>query len=468
MSADVCYIVTNGFAARMVLQSEVIPNLRAANKEVVVIAPNAHEENMKFYEQKYGIKILQSPLKESWFLSEYFILKRYVYEDIRNNPALWEKHLREIRSNKSKHPWRRIRPFLYYVVYFFASRFSLVRRFFKWYEKRLFRDKKVHQLLQEINPKVVVATYPSNLQESVYLNEAKNLNIKTVIHLLSWDNISTKGYFSAIADYFISWGKIMSDEFVQYYKFKRENIYETGVAHFDKHRNEVSEENRRKYMSQLNIDINRPYLLFGMSSPYFCPYEIEIVEWIAAKVQKGEYGEGVQFVVRPHPQNIQGHMANLTWLPRLQKLQSEDVAVDIPLLEKSEMAWNMNQEDIIKLVNIMAGAAVVLNSGSTFSIDALVHEIPVIITSFDSDKELPWHLSIKKTLKYEHVDKLVQTKGVSPVGNYAELDEWIVKFLKNRDLHAAERKTARSSYSGENDGKASLRISEAIIDILKR
>jgi hypothetical protein len=468
MSVDICYIVTHGFSARMVLQSEVIPNLRKEGKSVVVIAPNASEESMKRHEKEYGIKVIQSPVKGTWLMNEYFFLKRYLYEDIRNNPALWEKHLRETKDNKSKHPWRVVRPRLYYFLHKTFFRLAFIRKLLKATERLFLYDKKLQSLLREINPKVLICTYPSNLQESIYLNEARALNIKTVIHLLSWDNISCKGHFSAIGDYFISWGQIMSDEFVEYYQFNKDRIYETGVAHFDKHHNVVSAANINQYVSALGIDVKRPYLLFGMSSPYFAPYEIEVVEHIAAKIERGEYGDGVQFIVRPHPQNVQGNLADLSWLPRLQKLKSKNVAVDIPIIEQSKLAWNMNQEDIVKLVNLVAGASVVLNSGSTFSIDALMHEIPVILTPFDSDKSMPWHMSTRRIIEYTHLNKLIKTEGITPVKNYMELDEWITKYLNNKDLFAAERRRAKIAECGENDGKASLRISEAIIDILKR
>jgi CDP-glycerol glycerophosphotransferase (TagB/SpsB family) len=140
----------------------------------------------------------------------------------------------------------------------------------------------------------------------------------------------------------------------------------------------------------------------------------------------------------------------------------------MPLLETSSLAWNMKQDDIIKLVNLVAGSNIVLNSCSTFSIDGLLHERPVIVTAFDSNENLNWQLSVKRVMEYVHYRKLVDTGGVSKVSSYSELDEMIKQYLANEKLNLAERKTAKILECGENDGKASQRISEAIIDILKR
>jgi hypothetical protein len=47
MGVDICFLISNGFSARIVLQSEVIPSLKREGLSVAVIAPNADEDGMK-------------------------------------------------------------------------------------------------------------------------------------------------------------------------------------------------------------------------------------------------------------------------------------------------------------------------------------------------------------------------------------------------------------------------------------
>ena len=54
---------------------------------------------------------------------------------------------------------------------------------------------------------------------------------------------------------------------------------------------------------------------------------------------------------------------------------------------------------------------------------------PVILTSFDGPKILPWHLSARRLVEYEHMKKLINLGGVTVVQNYDELFQTINKYL---------------------------------------
>ena len=68
--------------------------------------------------------------------------------------------------------------------------------------------------------------------------------------------------------------------------------------------------------------VSNPYLFFAMSSPYFAPREIDIVEKIATWVEENTW-PGLNFIVRPHPQNVIGYLADLNWLPRLKNVERQ-------------------------------------------------------------------------------------------------------------------------------------------------
>jgi len=349
---------------------------------------------------------------------------------------------------------------LHYIVY----KWKLGKGIFKKIESKLLKNSEIENQLKNIKPKTLICTYPSDLRESAYLRAAKKQNIQTVIQLLSWDNIVTKGYFSEISEYFIAWGDIMAKEAKEFYNYKNNKVFAPGVAHFDKHINETSKERINKYFKQLGANPDKKTLIFGMSSPYFTPFEIEIVEWIARNVNNGNFGN-VQFIVRPHPQNVQGYMADTTWLPRLKKIESDKVFLNLPMLQKSKLDWNMKNEDLITLVNLIAGSSIVLNSCSTFSIDGLVQNKPVILTAFDSDRELSWMESVTKTLEYPHLKKLIATNGLDVCKNYDELESSIKNWISDSNQNVSNRETAKIAECGICDGNASKRIVETLINI---
>jgi len=52
---DICYIVSHGFAARMVLQTGLLKRLRAEGKSVALVTPDANDENLKLACESEGI-----------------------------------------------------------------------------------------------------------------------------------------------------------------------------------------------------------------------------------------------------------------------------------------------------------------------------------------------------------------------------------------------------------------------------
>ena len=258
----------------------------------------------------------------------------------------------------------------------------------------------------------------------------------------------------------------MTQEVKKYYGFPEDRIIEVDVPHFDKYIDIPTPQANAEYLQSLALDSDKPYLFFGMSAPVYCPHEIDIVEWIAREVNKGTFGD-IQLVVRPHPQNVQGDMADSTWLPRLDNMQSARVAVDYPILEQSQLDWNMHQHDLIKLVNLIAGCAVSLNSGSTLAIESLIHHKPVILTYFDAEFDIPWYKSIVRGSHYIHMKKFIELSGAKVASSFAQLETCIQDALANPNLDDDKRAYALRQECGICDGKASFRAAEALTKILK-
>jgi hypothetical protein len=212
---------------------------------------------------------------------------------------------------------------------------------------------------------------------------------------------------------------------------------------------------------------DKPYLFFGMSAPIFSPYEIELVEWLARAVEAACFGPNMQLVVRPHPQNVQGHMADTDWLPRLDALSSRRVAIDYPILENSGLPWDMNECDLPKLANLLAGCAVSLNVGSTLAIDAILHDKPVVLPLFDAGHQIPWWQGSGRSLSYIHIDKLVKRGGVRVVRSFAEMTQAIQAYLQDPTLDRDGRTKTRNEETGPSDGRASERVADALAHYLQ-
>ncbi len=466
MPIDIAYIASHGFASRMITQTNLLGKLVSRGKKIALIVPDKNDKHIKNYCDSVGVKCYQFSPKSSFWSSNYINSRKYYFEDLKNNTALWEKHIKATRYNKSKNPMAFIRP---RFLYFIHSLIKLLPNLRNWFEKREssnLESKAAEHLIEEIAPKVLISTYPVNFNEATLLNAAKKSKIKTVTHLLSWDNISCKGRFPVLTDEFIAWGPIMNDELIEYYNIDQKKIYPCGVPHFDLHVSNRDNPNSGDHVEKLGIDRNKPYIFFGMSSPRFAPKEIDIIEKLVEKVESNQYGEDVQLIVRPHPQNVQGGMADLSWLPRLKKIYKGKVAIDFPdLVKDSSIPWSMQKEDMERLSSIIAGSLICLNSGSTLSIDSLMCNVPVIITSFDGSSTLDYWESARRLIDYPHLKKLVDLRGVSVVKNYDELDVALKSYINEKDFNLDNRKLTVDQYCTTSDISATDKVVETLINM---
>lgn len=453
---DILYIASHGFAVRMIIQTDLLGRLTKKNLKIAVVTPDSNDYTLDEYCKKNSLTNITFNPEHGFFTGSYQVFRKYVLEDIRNNPAHWEKHLRNIDKNQSIK--RKLKFKAYYLTHKIFNTFQFLKKAFLWVELNLLNSKQAEELIKNLKPKLVVSTYPANAMEAMVLKAASpRFGCKRVIHLLSWDNITCKGRFIQMGDYYLTWGDIMKKELIKYYRVKEKQIFKVGVPHFDIHVNNFEIQKNKVLLKAVGLDPEIPYMFFGMSSPYFAPSEIEIVEKLAEWVENNYLGN-LQLVVRPHPQNMQGHMSDASWLPRLKALESKKVYVDYPQLNKSKISWSMKFEDMFELSNFIGGAVITLNSGSTISIDALMHDKPVVLTVFDGDNIFPWHLSVKRVSEYEHIRNLTEIGGVIPTNNYNELKETIIKCLNNPDLNKEARQKTIQAQCFQIDGKSTERV----------
>lgn len=447
----------------MLLQTNLIGRLTDKGLTVAVVCQNVKDENFAILDENPNVTLVEWNPKSSLWDEDYLYKRMYYLEDIQKNTALEEKFYNSLFYSKSLHPWRRIRPLIYYSVYKLTKVFPTIRTNFLKRESKHLASKEAASILSRINPSLLVSTYPVSLMEAKMLHTANIGEVSTLLHLLSWDNITCKGQFPAMADRFIVWGDIMKEELQEHYRVPEERISKCGVPHFDQH----IEVKRDSTDQGSHEDTQNPYLFFAMSSPRFAPKEIDIVEWLSKAITRNEFGTEMNLVVRPHPQNVQSSMAKASWLDRLQLLESDRIIIDYPKLTDSSIRWSMKKDDMIQLSKLIAGCSVCLNSGSTVSIDALMHDRPVVLTSFDGDHKLKYWHSARRLKDYTHLKKFIAEGGAQPVSSYQELKDVIKAYLQNPNHDIEERRNAllRECYS--DDGKSTERVVESLSLTLK-
>ncbi|MCC6258021.1 MAG: hypothetical protein IT254_06850 [Chitinophagaceae bacterium] len=96
------------------------------------------------------------------------------------------------------------------------------------------------------------------------------------------------------------------------------------------------------------------------------------------------------------------------------------------------------------------------------SIDALCYLKPVIVTAFDNEEELPWHLSIKRAMEYEHFRNIIDSGAVAKTNNYQELQDAISEAITNPKARMEKMKSILFDEVGIDDGRATERVVEVL------
>jgi len=130
--------------------------------------------------------------------------------------------------------------------------------------------------------------------------------------------------------------------------------------------------------------------------------------------------------------------------------------------------WNMQESDLDRLVALLAGSAIALSSGSTFAVDGLMHDKPVIITAFDGEANLPWYSSVNRVLSFTHIRKLLDFGGCYGAESFESLAEGIDRYLSDPSADAEGRRAARHGECGPCDGRTADRVGEALLSIIHR
>jgi len=444
---NIVYVISHGFSARMITQTNLLGKLVDKGLKVGLISTDNNDPGLKKYCTANNIDHFQFDKKGKLWLNNYMLKRRYFLENLEENTALLEKHIYATKYNSSINPVARILPFYYWSVYKLIKQFPSIRNQFLKKEKKGLKSLTAMLLIQKLNPEKLVVTYPVSYNEAVLLHYGNNNSkTETWIHLLSWDNITCKGKFPELADKFIAWGEVMENELKEYYRIKEKNIYKCGVPHFDVHIHAIKHPDFEPYFQKFNLNPQIPYIFFAMSSPRFAPREIDIVEWLAKQVELGSFGK-LQLVVRPHPQNVQGKMADKNWLPKLEYLNKLKCSgVDFPEMNDSNLQWSIKTDDMDKLAHIMAGSSLVINSGSTISVEAILIDKPVILTSFDAHQKLGYWRSARRLKDYPHFKKLLDYNAITVTNNFEDLEKKIKSSLKYPDNKRLERRKVREKY----------------------
>jgi len=295
-----------------------------------------------------------------------------------------------------------------------------------WFQKSLKQverfippDRAICDWLQAQAPSIVVASpFIFSLSEELeYVKAAKSLKITTLVAVLSWDNLTTKGTFHIIPDVTLVWNEALAEEAVRLHAVPRKTIVETGALPFDFWFEMRPALDRASFCRRIGVSPDSQVLLYLCSSPYIGRDEVPFVLEFARVLHQRPETRAVRLLVRPHPLNagIWDEVAaeNITIWPKKSEF------VDVPEAKQSYY-------DTI----YHAVAAVGLNT-SAFLETAIVDRPCITIMS---------ERYAEKQTGLAHFQHLLDGDFLQVAHGFSEAVEVVADILKGKDIKAPQRR----------------------------
>jgi hypothetical protein len=226
--------------------------------------------------------------------------------------------------------------------------------------------------LRRDKPDCVVAS-PTNLladEEVEYIKAANALGIPSIVPVLSWDNLTTKGLIHVRPDFILAWHHGHAEEARAIHGIPADRIIVTGSPFFDKWFDATRRlGSRTAACRRIGIDPSVPYLLYLGSSANIARDESWLVLAVVRALREAHDPQvrRLQVVFKPYPGSSP---RNLRVLPRL-----DEAGI---LVRGREHGRPNTTEGVGQLRDMLHHAAAVIGINTTGMIDAILCDRPCL------------------------------------------------------------------------------------------
>ena len=322
-------------------------------------------------------------------------------------------------------------------------------------------EKSMQLKLENINPLFCLSTCCVSSTEWPLLRAIKKNNIKIIAHILSFDNITSRGYLPIdYFDQYFVWNKKMKLELIRFYNIDSDKIKITGTPQFDFHLKKEFELKKTYLLKKAELQ-KKDYILYCANHFALTPNEPALFNNIIKQLKKNNYDSNFDVILRLHPMDKYERWKDLI-------NEHGNIYLNKPWAEYNNnfSNWGLpTKDDIIFYSNLIKHSSIVLNIASTVSIDAAVLDTPVICLGFHPEciEESKIYYDYHFTDHFKDITAIGSFDLVKNEDSFIEIFE---KNLKNRNLYSEERlKLVSHFFSKETLGKSSDLIVKKLTQI---
>lgn len=355
--------------------------------------------------------------------------------------------------------------FVLFLVSFYRSKSGL-NKLKRKVEKLERKNEKYHlckQQLKEHKPDLVFCTNQRNTHAIGALLAAKDLGIKTICFVQSWDNVP-KAMQVLETDYYFVWSELMKEEVIKYYTFiKEEQVVVTGTPQFEMHYNKDLLLTKDNFFKKYSLDLDRKYICFSGDDKTTSPLDQYYLEDLAKAVRSlNATGEQIGIIYRKCPFDISNRYDGV-----LEKY-SDIIKVLDPYWEQINNEGDMlpTQEDTQMLYNLCEYSEFVTNVCSSTVFDFVAHNKPCIYYNYEQPQLTKGIRDIGQNYNYVHFRSMPTKKAVIFCTNKTQLESLILDVLKNKKSNVDDGLKWYEIVVGKTPTEASKKMWGALDDIL--
>lgn len=324
--------------------------------------------------------------------------------------------------------------------------------------------RRVWDFLRQTSPVVGLSTSCVVDWERPLFQAMRALGIPTATHMLSFDNLTSRGYLSLRHfDRFFVWQETMAEELQAFYGVESERLTMTGTPQFDFHVQPAFRWSRAKTLAALGLPDGGPYVVYCANHFGISPSEPTLVADILRHMGRDPRLAQHRWVIRLHPMDNYGRWSGID-------RDYPQAVLSRPWRHKSDSRfWAIpSVEEVALLGNTLRHADATLTIASTTALDSAVVDTPVVCVGFHTNAE-EWERRFYHDLHYsQHYRPLMESNATPMATDLDSLRSLLVSAIDERPRLARERAALVRRLCGPVDGGSAARIAEAIDDLVAR
>lgn len=269
--------------------------------------------------------------------------------------------------------------------------------------------------IDRLKPDAALSITPFLANEEMAMRACSRRGIPLCTSILSFDNITTRGWMAVAFDRYLVWNRYNAEELRRAYpEIPPSKIELVGSPQFDFYRDPAYCWSEEEWRRQLSLPAGRPVILFGGGHFFCAPHEPVFLQHIDDAITANEIPGNPIILFRGHPvDNIE------RWMPVLNN--AKNVVYDDPSPNgRATGHANMSSTDIQKLASCLFHSHVHVSVASTMAIDGSIFDRPQIGPAYDDSPSRKYDLTCKELYLHEHFLPITRSGGIEVVHSRAD------------------------------------------------